>query len=629
MSILLTINQILTAGIAITAFSLLLYAISFNLKHDVVRAFTIILVSVVIVFTSEAIGSVAVQPTLIEFWLRLQWVGIIFLPPAYFQLSDALLASTGKPSRGRRYWMVRFVYLLAFTFLLTLILGWLVGPIQTGQPPAPRLQSTLLTGVFIAYNISVLMMAGYNYIRAYQRTATSTSRRRMGYLLVGGIGPVLGSFPFLIFSSNFAANNPRVFLSIAILANLVVGFLLVVMAYAVAFFDAFWSDRVVKKRLFKWILRGPATASLTLALVTIVRRAGENYGATYTAMVPIVMVGTVLLCEYLITIFAPFGERWLFAEGDENDVHMLRLLEDRLLTRNDLRQFLEMVLAVVCDRLQAAGAYLVAWDENRMELVVRIGETRFEREAVTEELTRLIAGSQRDGGMFQWGEDLLVPLMSSEDGEAPELLGILGIAGASQLDLEGEQASDVDVLAERAALALRDRRLQERVFRSIEELAPQVEYIQRLRAASRYDREDMLLMAPSINEDDVAQWVKEALTHYWGGPRLTENPLLKFQMVQDALQEHDGNPSNALRAILREAIDRVRPEGERRFTGEWILYNILEMKFLEGKKVREIAMRLAMSEADLYRKQRVAIEAVAKAVVDMEQQAKQQIIDEE
>jgi len=75
-----------------------------------------------------------------------------------------------------------------------------------------------------------------------------------------------------------------------------------------------------------------------------------------------------------------------------------------------------------------------------------------------------------------------------------------------------------------------------------------------------------------------------------------------------------------LRAILREAIELVRPVGERRFTGEWVLYNILEMKFLEGKKVREIAMRLAMSEADLYRKQRVAIEAVAKAILEMEAQ---------
>ncbi|HSK66570.1 MAG TPA: hypothetical protein VK888_06555, partial [Anaerolineales bacterium] len=44
-----------------------------------------------------------------------------------------------------------------------------------------------------------------------------------------------------------------------------------------------------------------------------------------------------------------------------------------------------------------------------------------------------------------------------------------------------------------------------------------------------------------------------------------------------------------------------------------------EMKFIEGRKVREVAGRLAMSEADLYRKQRVAVEAVARAILDMEQ----------
>jgi hypothetical protein len=53
----------------------------------------------------------------------------------------------------------------------------------------------------------------------------------------------------------------------------------------------------------------------------------------------------------------------------------------------------------------------------------------------------------------------------------------------------------------------------------------------------------------------------------------------------------------------------------------WILYNILEMKFIEGRKVRDVANRLAMSEADLYRKQRVAVEAVARAMIDMESQA--------
>ena len=97
--------------------------------------------------------------------------------------------------------------------------------------------------------------------------------------------------------------------------------------------------------------------------------------------------------------------------------------------------------------------------------------------------------------------------------------------------------------------------------------------------------------------------------------------------MQQRLAEHNNNPVNTLRSILRQAIERVRPDGDRRFTAEWILYNILEMKFLEGRKVREVALRLAMSEADLYRKQRVAIEEVAKAVADMEKKAREEIVD--
>ncbi len=93
---------------------------------------------------------------------------------------------------------------------------------------------------------------------------------------------------------------------------------------------------------------------------------------------------------------------------------------------------------------------------------------------------------------------------------------------------------------------------------------------------------------------------------------------MKLRIVQALVDTYEGNASNALRALLRKAVDQVKPEGERRFTSEWILFNILEMKFIEGRKVREVAGRLAMSEADLYRKQRVAVEAVAHAILDME-----------
>jgi hypothetical protein len=178
-------------------------------------------------------------------------------------------------------------------------------------------------------------------------------------------------------------------------------------------------------------------------------------------------------------------------------------------------------------------------------------------------------------------------------------------------------------------LALQDRRLQKSVFRSLEDLRPQVDMFQRLRAVSRYDSTTSLLEEALPPESDMSEWVRDALTHYWGGPKLTLNPLLNLQIVQKALLEHNDNSANALRSILRQAMDNVRPEGERRFTGEWILFNILEMKFVEGRKVREVATRLAMSEADLYRKQRVAIEEVARVILEMERQTQVRIVGKE
>lgn len=100
---------------------------------------------------------------------------------------------------------------------------------------------------------------------------------------------------------------------------------------------------------------------------------------------------------------------------------------------------------------------------------------------------------------------------------------------------------------------------------------------------------------------------------------MTHSPLLELNVVKSSLGEFDHNPTRALRAVLTRAIDQLKPEGTRSFTApEWVLYNILEMKVIQGRKVREIAQRLAMSESDLYRKQRVAIQEVAKAVQQME-----------
>jgi hypothetical protein len=622
------VNQILTAGIAITAFSLFLYSLTFNLRDRVARSFAIILLCVVVVSTTEALQSRSISNGGIDTLLRLQWIGIVFLPASYLHLSDALLVTAGRPSRGRRRFAVRAMYGVSAVFLVLLAEGLLLGPLVPDGRPAPHLQRTIWTEVFTAYYIAAMIWAGVNFVRAFSRMLTRSGRRRMVYLMAGATAPALGCYPYLLFGSSIAAQFPLVFWGVATLINAAVGGLVVVMAYAVAFFGVSWPDRVIKSRLFRWIMRGPVTASVALALMTGVRRAGVWMGVEYSAFVPLTMVATVLLLEHAITLFAPLAERYLFFGQDRGDLQLFQNIEERLVTKGDLQQFLEAVLAAVRDHLHAPAAFIGALDDDKLSMIVTAGSrASMDPQGLTAALERRGNGNGKAHHEFLWGDFWVLPLhqrRSSDldrDEEAP-LLGILGVARRDGQQLESDQREALWLLADRAAVALEDRRLQQRVFHSLQDLQPEVDLIQRMRAAGRYDTGASLLSGELPPESDLSNWVKDALTHYWGGPKLTGSPLMRLQVVQDMARAYDGNAANALRALLRRAVDQVKPEGERRFTTEWILYNILEMKFIEGRRVREVAGRLAMSEADLYRKQRVAVEAVAKAILEMESQVR-------
>jgi hypothetical protein len=337
------------------------------------------------------------------------------------------------------------------------------------------------------------------------------------------------------------------------------------------------------------------------------------------------MVASILVLEHLITLIAPGWERLLFPNRDRADMELLQTLEDRLLTLGDLQQFLEAVLAAVCDRLQVSDAFIAALGPQGLEMLVIIGDDHnLDKENLSINLLQEVTQNGQNRELFIWGDNWLIPLFD-QDETRDNLLGMLGILHQPVLNLDEEQQEALAILSKRAAIALRDRNIQQQAFSSLEALTPQIDLIQQLRAAARFDGTE-ILTTPDINIEQkyLSPWIKDALSHYWGGPKLTQSPLMDLHVVRQTLHEHEDNPTNALRAVLRKAVNQVRPEGDRRFTTEWILYNILDMKFLEGRKVREIAMRLSVSEADLYRKQRVAIEAVANAIVEMEQEARQE-----
>jgi len=286
----------------------------------------------------------------------------------------------------------------------------------------------------------------------------------------------------------------------------------------------------------------------------------------------------------------------------------LRSWEEKLITRSDLNQFLEMVLASVCDRLQAKGAYLAGLTSDGLEVISETGTSKMSPQKL-QALEEFVMANEV-AGLTYWQEDRLFPVTNGNGQGEPTVVGYLGILGFDEReDLDREDLNALQLLSHRAALVLKDRDAQEQIFRSLESMTPQVDMIQQLRAAGRYDSDGLVKAEESFHQQaELSHWIKDALTHYWGGPRLSESPLLQLAIVKEVMPDHENNPQNALRSILRSAIEQMRPEGDRKFTSEWLLYNILDLKFMEGKRVREIARRLAISEADLYRKQRVAVE---------------------
>ena len=217
-------------------------------------------------------------------------------------------------------------------------------------------------------------------------------------------------------------------------------------------------------------------------------------------------------------------------------------------------------------------------------------------------------------GMLQKDDWWLLPLFSSRSRRGSgSPTGVLGMqARPNSPELAADEGHVLDTHARRIAQALDDMTLQADIIAALEGLLPQLSMARQADGAGE----------EALDPGRFTELVRAALRHYWGGPGLTRSNLLELNVVHAAMNDEQG-PANALRSVLRQAMEQQRPDGKRRLTSpEWTLYNILELRFVERRRVRDVAARLALSEADLYRKQRVAIEAVATALLNMEQQSR-------
>jgi len=434
-------------------------------------------------------------------------------------------------------------------------------------------------------------------------------------------------------------DEPEALLLIVLdLANLIIMLMLIFMAYPLSFFGSEKPDRVIKSQLLEFMLRGPFTGAAVLAVILFVPRVTNVLGLDGDALMPFAAVATVLFLQWSINLLLPVLRRWLIYTHEQERAQWIQRLGDRLLTQEDASQLLESVLAALCDHLRVPTAFVAKMEADGAQLVQVVGELAPSPEVLNAlELSTLANGNGAPGSqsqlrpvgdMFVWHSYWLVPLRysrPSQNGAQPSLLGILGVwARAPEPDLKPDECELFQTLTRQAARVLEGVQHQAEVFVILEGLASQMDLMQRLRGVSRYGYLSAL-PEPSddlISDPDFSILVKDALRDYWGGPKLTESELLKLNVVWREMEEADDhNPVRALRTVLAQAIESLKPQGQRSLTTpEWILYNILEMRFVQGRKVRDVALRLAMSESDLYRKQRIAIEEVARQIEQMERE---------
>jgi hypothetical protein len=626
------VNETLAATIVVLAASILLYNVTRNLNNRVARTSAVLLGCVTITYLVDVFVALGPDSDVYAAALRIQWLGIAFMPAASFHLSDALLATTGLSSRGRRRRVVRLMYVISAAFLLlALFTNDLIRPISvaTVTPPGSAMAVTpgQLFPVYIAYFVVAIVTAFITVQRARQRCIARSTRRRMGYLQFAMLTPAIGIFPFSLI---LGAGTEFTLLGLVLvnLANLFVVLMLLFLAYPLSFFGSNIPDRVVKTELLRFILRGPATGLLALATFIFTNASSQILGLQGEEFTPFAIVAVILLWQWSVALGLPWLERRLvYNNDDDRQFDKVQTLSDRLLTRSDLLQVLEALLESVCDFMRVNTAYVAAYLDESLEIIRAVGPSAPAKMPLGENGTlvrsALAAHIASSGSLLLQDGFWMIPLVGQRDGAPDEYIGVLAIqAKGDQLQLDEDEQVALGTFATRAAQALEDITLQGEIFAALEGLLPQINLTRRSTEDIEYrpGRSGVFVApTPQFDREQFNEQVRAALKQYWGGPGLTNSRLLELCIVHNALVANDNNAVKALRVVLVSAMEQLRPEGERKIMNpEWTLYSILEMRFLKGQKVREVANRLAMSEPDFFRKQRIAIDHVAEVLWEME-----------
>ena len=239
-------NDTLQAIIAIFGAGIVLYNLESLGKDRILRAFSITLSVVVLVYFTELLVSRTQLIGSARAWLLLKWVGIAFMPAAQFHLSDALLVATGSTRPIRRALTTIGYSISSIFYLIVLFTPWIVGDVIQLQN-ASHFQANALFPVFALYYWGMTIASLFNVWQAYKRCIISVTRRRILYILGAIVAAPLSVFPYIGFIRQSTGDQLPTYLWILlIIGNLFVGILFTLLTTNIAYLGSVSSDRPLR-----------------------------------------------------------------------------------------------------------------------------------------------------------------------------------------------------------------------------------------------------------------------------------------------------------------------------------------------------------------------------------------------
>jgi hypothetical protein len=404
----------------------------------------------------------------------------------------------------------------------------------------------------------------------------------------------------------------------------------ILLGYAVARYNALLEVRTIQRDF--------VYAALAVAILT-----GLYYVATLTlyygghvSFLALMLVVVVAISSHALYDGVRVAlDRIFYREQFRRLRANLQILAREAGTGQPLADQLQAVLRTLCRSLRIQGGFVALSSATgfKVEAAHRVKLENPDLPTVDMNTTEIV-DLPREGIRAPNDMRLLVPLFA-----AGEQVGAL-VLGPKESDqpYSEEDLDLLDDLSDQIAIVIHTSRVQEQNARAINTMV--ADFRARERALQQQvqqvlaEREEQTgPVLGDVTDKQFTAWVEDGLRRLHDFSYLGQHPFAQLQVVNWQLANHTDtfvthiDRGKALNEILLQAMYKLRPEGKEPSPHqipprEWHQFIVLHDAYNLDEPNRDIMSRLYIGEGTFARTRRRALRGVAKALQEMEQEAR-------